>query len=343
MKHFTLAMIHPTPPPLVVSPYGLDPSQEIETVYGFGDADGLTRALLAHVRSRFGLKNPVLDRLHLAHGLAATISSGGRRFVFKLAPEDQPARLGLLLQRLDELRREGLPFPQVHRLDDGAWAAKTLPACQDQGYLMDFVPGAPLADWTEAAATQSADALARLHKRGVGTDLTNTGLLASDLEDNEGQIAEVIAAGLFPSAPAKALFDQIARSGANSELLRTQVHGDARLCHFLFENEALTGIVDVDQGGGGHRLRDVAFHLISHPDPANIAFLTIESIQAWIACYDARLPFSVDERRLLWPTLTFALLVELSETLSNQRTGRTSVTDADLDRGAMLAKSLSTV
>jgi Ser/Thr protein kinase RdoA (MazF antagonist) len=206
---------------------------------------------------------------------------------------------------------------------------------------MDFVSGAPLATWTEGAAMQSADALARLHRLGANTALTVTGLLASDLEDNEGQIAEVVSAGLYPSAAAKAVFDQIARSSLGSGLLRTQVHGDARLCHFLLEDGTLTGIVDVDQGGSGHRLRDVVFHLISHPDPANMAFLTIDQIRAWIACYDARLPFLPDERRLLGPALTFALLVELSESLTNQRTGRTSVTDADLERGATLAKLLS--
>lgn len=331
------------PLPSVDNPYGHDVPAVLRGLYGVGGADDLSARLRDYLRGAHGIVDGIVERVHIAHGLAAFVRADAAHFVLKLSPEPAGS-LAILIDRLMGLRRAGVPLPRIHRRLDGSWTGRPLPGVGDEAYLMDVVPGVPPDRWNAARAAATARALAELHRQGDDAPHQPgaPGLLDADLAEDREAIAELTGAGLVRAGVADRAIDAVARWSGDEGFERCHIHGDARLCHFLFEGDGLQAMIDIEQGGWGHRARDVAFHAVSHPDPARTAFLSREAIVGWVGRYDRLMPFTPTERRGLPDVLAFVAMAELAGSFGNHRTGRSDVTDADLRRGTALVEALTT-
>ena len=104
----------------------------------------------------------------------------------------------------------------------------------------------------------------------------------------------------------KPLFDR-------PELPSTHLHGDPRLCHVLFEDSAVTGLIDLDQAVWGERLSDIVRAAVSHPDPANAGLLDPSLIRAFIAAYDCESHLTEAEQAWLPAALRAAVAEACSD------------------------------
>jgi Ser/Thr protein kinase RdoA (MazF antagonist) len=285
-----------------------------------------------YLEASYPLTNVQVERIHVAGTFAVTIASAEQVAIFKLEAHEEEDALGSLLGRIEHLRHHGLPLARVHPRRDGAWFGTPFANPVAKGYLLDVVPGEPTTVWSAAHADATAAVFARLHQLGrdepqqPGEQMSFVGCWL-DLQEAVERLA---AASVLPQETLARTHELVAAGPPLEDLVWTHIHGDARLCHVFFKGSAVSGIVDYESGVWGQRLLDVAFHLISHPDSARIAFLGVEAITQWLGRYDSRFPFTEAERSALGVALCCALLIEMGETLSNVETGR-----AGIDMGAL--------
>lgn len=328
----------------LLSPYGLDVLDEVRAFVGVRSLETFAKHVRRTLIAQLGLRSPVIEGLHVAGAFALTIRDDGRRFVFKLDEHADNAALTALLERVERLRMGGLPLPRVHPTLSGAWFVAPFHNPQATGYLSDFVTGAPAAAWRSAHADATAAFLARFHQRGRDEPVQPGEQMsfASRWSDLEDAVERLAAAGALPQSTVSLARALIAQGPPGEELVWTHIHGDARLCHVLFAGEQIAGVVDHDAGMWGERLLDVAFHLISHPDPALVAFLDLAAIRDWLRRYDALVSLTTAERAALPAALSCALLIELGETLGTIESRRTGLGLADLQAGVALLDTLQT-
>jgi Ser/Thr protein kinase RdoA (MazF antagonist) len=261
--------------------------------------------------------------------------------VLKIVDDDA---LEGLLGRLAALHEAGFPVPRLRRTLDGHWSDTPFPPAKDRAYVMGHLPGAPAPRWSTLHADATAALLARPHAWGT-TYVPRSGNIGGfaaqrcDAYDAAGGLA---ASGLVPEPVVSAAIERLAGVRLDRPLPKTHIHGDARICHFLFIGETLSGLIDHDLGGWGERLTDIAYHAISHPDAARVALLDGHAILDWVKRYHALNSLDEAERELLPAALACALLVELDGSRANFEAGQSSVGEQDILRGENLLKQLPT-
>jgi Ser/Thr protein kinase RdoA (MazF antagonist) len=116
------------------------------------------------------------------------------------------------------------------------------------------------------------------------------------------------------------------------ELPSTHLHGDPRLCHVLFDEGVVTGLIDPDQAVWGERIVDVARAAVSHPDPANAGILAPTLIRAFIAAYDRGAKLTELERSALPAALRAAVVEAVSDVEHFHAKNPSRITDSDIAR-----------
>lgn len=326
----------------VNSPYGLDVAAELSTLFGVQGLEAFSKAVQTHLELTYGFASVSLQRLHLAGAFALTVHADDRLYVYKLDDHEDEGALETLLQRVETLRLEGLPFPHVHQTRRGNWFSSPFLESSWKGSLISLLTGEPVARWSAHHADATAYCLAAMHRLGRDQPVqpgerTSFGLRWPEALEAAARLG---ASGVVPEAALAPALELLTAGPPEDGLLWTHIHGDARLCHFLFSGDNLTGLIDHDAGMWGQRLLDVAFHLISHPDHAKIAFLSLNDIRHWLGRYHSYFPLSDAERRALPAGLTCALLTEMGETLMNLEAGTPGVKAADLTAGVRLLDAL---
>lgn len=98
--------------------------------------------------------------------------------------------------------------------------------------------------------------------------------LWNDLKDRPFISQELISASM-----------QVIEESQVCTLPQTILHGDFRFCHVFFQNNSLSGLVDMDESTQGERLIDLCYGLASGSSPEAGSLLTFEQLQDTLLMY----------------------------------------------------------
>jgi aminoglycoside phosphotransferase (APT) family kinase protein len=96
-------------------------------------------------------------------------------------------------------------------------------------------------------------------------------------------------------------------------LPKTILHGDFRWCHVFFQDNTLSGIIDVDQSSQGERFIDLCYGLVSSSFPEGGSLLKFDELQYALSVYHECLPLSEVDKSILRATFAYAILETLSD------------------------------
>ena len=177
-------------------------------------------------------------------------------------------------------------------------------------YLMRHVAGNPMQQASEPLLRQYAEVMAQFHRVGfeypnpvLGSNATwqgkwkNRHELWGNLQD-----CPLISQNLVIEAM------QSIKETKSLTLPKTIVHGDFRLCHVFFEDESLSGLVDVDQSTQGERFIDLCYGLVSGSVPEGGSLMTFEQLQRTLSIYHKCLPLNEAEQFVLKAAFAYAIL-----------------------------------
>jgi Ser/Thr protein kinase RdoA (MazF antagonist) len=291
----------------VFSPYGKDVQRELQSVYGVEKLDELVSRVEEATRTLWGLPGRV-DQVHVAFGIAVRFRSAADAYYLKLASTRNAAQPELLFRLIAQQRRAGLPVIDVVPTLRGASSANLLEdtgSCYDFAYVMRAARGSLLTQPCRDSLESYAATLARLHRAG---------------EAFEPRLRAVVNPIVAPS-----------------DLPRTHLHGDARLCHVFFDGTRVTDLIDPDQAAWGERILDLVQAAVSHPDPARAALLDPVLIRAFIEAYARETPLTDAERAALPAALRAAVAEALADVRLVHARDPQRVSAADVARVEALA------
>ena len=216
---------------------------------------------------------------------------------------------------LDYARKQGILMPEIIPALDGSWYLSPLKDSDyDVVYLMREVPGKPMERASKPLLQQYAEAMAQFHRIGFdyshpvrsGDNATwasqreNRHELWNDLKDRPFISQELISASM-----------QVIEETQVCTLPQTILHGDFRFCHVFFQNNSLSGLVDMDESTQGERLIDLCYGLASGSSPEAGSLLTFEQLQDTLLMYHQSLPLNELERSILKGAFACAFLETL--------------------------------
>lgn len=192
----------------------------------------------------------------------------------------------------------------------------------DVVYLMHSVPGRPMEQAREPLLRQYAAAMAQFHQVGleyshsvVGSNATWEGKwknrhdLWSNLKDSPFISQDLVSEAM-----------QLIEETGACTLPQTMLHGDFRFCHVFFENDTLSGLIDVDQSTQGERFIDLCYGLASGSSPEGGSLLTFEHLRSTLSIYHQYLPLSEAEQSILKGAFAYAFLETLSDLSQSKAT-----------------------
>ena len=305
----------------VLSPYGKNVLAELKDIYGFDSVESATRFVISHLQQQYQFQAIEVETLHIAYGLVAKLKADGEIYHLKFASRSMHDSPDQLFPWLDYARNHGVLLPEVISTIDGNWYSSPLENIDSNYnivYLMRDVPGKPMKQASESLLRQYAEAMAQFHLVGleyphsvqgideIGVDETwrdkreDCHALSSELKD-----APLISQELLSEAM------QLIEKTQVCELTRTIVHGDFRFCHVFFEDNTLSGLVDVDESTQGERLIELCYGLASSSSPEGGSFLTFEQLRSTLVMYHQCLPLSEAEQSILKGVFAWAFLETL--------------------------------
>jgi Ser/Thr protein kinase RdoA (MazF antagonist) len=244
----------------VLSPYGKNILAELETIYGFESVESTVEFVVRHVQRHYPLQPVSVEMLHIAYGLVAKLNAAGETYYLKFASHSMHNSPEQLFPWLDFARKRNLLIPEVIPAANGAWYLSPLEnhsSDYDVVYLMRHIPGKPIQQASEPLLRQYAEAMAQFHRVGfeypnpvLGSNATWQGKwqhrheLWSNLRDRPLILQNLLTQSM-----------QLIEEAKSPALPKTIVHGDFRFCHVFFENESLSGFIDVDQSTQGPYLK----------------------------------------------------------------------------------------
>ncbi|GAA6615594.1 phosphotransferase [Scytonema sp. NUACC26] len=218
---------------------------------------------------------------------------------------------------LDYAWKQGILLPEVITATNGSWYLSPLQDSDyDFVYLMRDVPGKPISQASKTLLKQYAEAMAQFHRIGFdysqpvrsGDGATwadvkqrkNLQELWNDLQDRPFISQELVSEAM------RAIVDTHVCT-----LPQTMIHGDFRFCHVFFQDNSLSGIVDVDESTQGERLIDLCYGLASGSSPEAGSLLTFKQLQDTLLMYNQSLPLNQQERSILKGAFAYMFLATL--------------------------------
>ncbi|KAB8320861.1 phosphotransferase [Tolypothrix campylonemoides VB511288] len=302
----------------VLSPYGKDVLAELKNIYGFDSVESATEFVIRHLQQQYQFGAIEVDTLHIAYGLVAKLKADGEVYHLKFASRDMHENPDQLFPWLDYARKQGVLVPEVISTINGSWYLSPLENVDsdyDVVYLMRDVPGKPMEQASEPLLCQYAEAMAQFHRVGfeyshpvLGSDATwednweNRHELWSDLKENPSISQDLVSEAML-----------LIEETEVCTLTQTILHGDFRFCHVFFQDNVLSGLVDVDESTQGERLIDLCYGLASGSSPAGGSLLTFEQLRSTLSMYHQCLPLSETEQSVLKGAFAYAFLETLGD------------------------------
>jgi Ser/Thr protein kinase RdoA (MazF antagonist) len=308
----------------VLSPYGKDVDRELRTVYGFASPLTLADFIVGHLRAAYGLQAVTIETLHIAYGLTALLVAEGEPLVLKFASRSMHGRPEQLFPWLAFARGQGIPVPEVLPTGDGASFCSPLATSDyEVVYLMRRLPGAPMQAPRPATVQRYAATMARFHEIGNHYPHPVLGSLAtwtSKWQQRERLRRDLEGAAEIDQALLTRALGLIERS-LPQPLSTSVLHGDFRLCHVLFAEGELSGLIDVDQSTSGERWVDLCYGLLSGSAPEDGSLLDRDLVQLALRTYHQTLPLTDADLTMLPVCFTYAMLETLRDLLPSVRAG----------------------
>jgi Ser/Thr protein kinase RdoA (MazF antagonist) len=302
----------------VESPYGKNISIELKTIYGFESVESAVKFIERHVKQNYQLLDISIETLHIAYGLAAKIRTRDEIYYLKFASRSMHDNPEQLFPWLDYARKQGIPLPEIIPSLNGSWYLSPLENVDsdyDVVYLMRGVGGKPMHQTSASLLRQYAETMAHFHHIGLeyphpilGSDATwnskwkNRHNLWHKLKDST-----LISLDLTTQAM------QLIEETGLQTLPKTILHGDFRWCHVFFQDNTLSGIIDVDQSSQGERFIDLCYGLVSSSFPEGGSLLKFDELQYALSVYHECLPLSEVDKSILRATFAYAILETLSD------------------------------
>ncbi|VEP17800.1 conserved hypothetical protein [Hyella patelloides LEGE 07179] len=303
----------------VLSPYGKDVLTELKDIYGFNSVEATTEFVVHHLQQQYQFQAVSVEVLHVAYGLVAKLKADGEIYHLKFASHEMHENPDQLFPWLDYARKQGILVPEIIRCSNGSWylsPLKNVESDYDVVYLMRDVPGKPMERASKHLLQQYAEAMAQFHRIGfaylhpvMGADdwtwesqYSDRHNLPKALKDNPFVSQELVLESMREIEETTVCI-----------LPRTVIHNDFRFCHVFFQDNSLSGIVDVDMSTNGERLLDLCIGLISSSSARGGSFLTFEELKDTLLMYHQCLPLSEAEKLVFKGVLVYAFLEALDD------------------------------
>ncbi|NJK47338.1 phosphotransferase [Candidatus Gracilibacteria bacterium] len=312
----------------VLSPYGKDVLTELKDIYGFSSIAAATEFIIHHIKQQYQFQVISIESLHIGYGLVAKLKADGEIYHLKLTLHERYVNSDQLFPWLDYARKQGILLPEIIPASDGSWYLSPLKNVEldyDVIYLMRDVPGKPMKQASKQLLQQYAEAMAQFHRIGFEYSHPVLGAedwtwesrwkyrhdLQNDLKDCPFVSQELVAESIRAIAQTRVC-----------TLPKTIIHKDFWFCHVFFQDNSLSGIVDVDMSTQGERLLDLCIGLTGSSSPARGSFLTFEQLQDTLSMYHQCLPLNEAEKSVFKGVLVYAFLDTLNDIFQNNATER---------------------
>ncbi|MCU0532282.1 MAG: phosphotransferase [Hydrococcus sp. Prado102] len=324
----------------VLSPYGKDVLTELKDIYGFNSVEAAAEFVIHHIKQQYQFQVVSVETLHIAYGLVAKLKADGEIYHLKFASHSMQENPDQLFPWLDYARKQGIFLPEIIRATNGKWylsPLKNVESDYDVVYLMRDVPGKPMERASKQLLKQYAEAMAQFHR--VGFEYAHPVLGADDWtwesqwEDRHDLRNDLKDCPLI----SQELVTESMRAIEETEvcvLPQTVIHRDFRFCHVFFQDDSLSGVIDVDQSTQGERLLDLCIGLASSSSPVGGSFLTFEQLQDTLSMYHRCLSLNESEKSVFKGVLVYAFLETLND-LSQE-----NASEQDINMTQILLRSI---
>lgn len=323
----------------VVSPYGKNVADELRRVYRLESVDALLERVGHFLAESYGFRSATVEHIHVAFGIAVRFAYQNQRYYLKFTGRANHQRPEALFSYQGRLRHLGVPLPEVLRTLDGTYFETILDSpWYDVTYVMKAVPGQVMRRKTARRLEQYVRVMAQVHR--LGADYKPRIVANSqNLNDFFREAVESLAAFTLRKDDRR-LLERVKRSVQTAvgrlehrnDLSKTHIHGDFRLCHVMFDQSGVSGVIDAEQITYAERLWEVCVGLVSHPNPARCLLLELGEVLELLKLYDGLLPFTEADRQASKGVLQLALLNELSGALQFLETGYSDTRPQDARR-----------
>jgi Ser/Thr protein kinase RdoA (MazF antagonist) len=303
------------------SPYSEDVLTELKDNYGLNSAETIEKIIIHHLQREYTFQAISIEELHICTGMAVKLKADDEMYYLKFSSHEIHKNPDQLFPWLDYARKQGIPLPEIIPTINDCWYLSPLKDSDyDVVYLMRDIPGKPIEQVNKSLLSQYAEVMAQFHRIGFnysqpvqGDDYAtwadikqqeNLDELWNELHDRSFVSPELVAEAM-----------RVIESTPVSTMSQTIIHGDFRFCHVFFQDNVLSGIIDMDESTQGERLLDLCYGLISGSSPEAGSLLTFEQLRNTLLVYHQSLPLNEQERLTLkgmFAYMSLAHLVHLS-------------------------------
>jgi Ser/Thr protein kinase RdoA (MazF antagonist) len=301
----------------VLLPYGDDVLVELKDNYGLDSIKTAEKLIIHHLQQQYSFQMISIEELHFSTGMAAKLQVEREIYYLKFSSRKIHKTPDQLFPWLEHARKQGIPLPEIIPAINGSWyLSPLLDSDYDVVYLMRHVPGKPMQQVSHRLLSQYAEAMAQFHRIGFdyyqpvqGDDYAtwaavkqqeNLDALMSDLNDRPFISQELISEAM-----------QVIEDTPVCTMPQTIIHGDFRFCHVFFQDNVLSGIIDMDESTQGERLLDLCYGLASGSSPEAGSLLTFEQLQDTLLMYHQSLPLNEQEQSILKGMFAYMFLATL--------------------------------
>lgn len=301
----------------IFSPYREDVLTELKDNYGLSSIETAEKFIICHLQRQYPFQVVSIEELHICTGMAAKLKADSEIYYLKFSSHEIHRSPDQLFPWLDYARKQGIPFPEIIPTMNGRWYLSPLPNSDyDVVYLMCGVPGRPIEQVSEPLLSQYAKAMAQFHQ--IGFDYSqpvqgdnyatwadikqqeNLDELQNDLRDRPFISQELVAEAM-----------RVIESTPICTMPQTVIHGDFRFCHVFFQDNVLSGIIDMDESTQGERLLDLCYGLISGSSAEAGSLLTFGQLRNTLLMYHQILPLNEQEQLTLKGMFAYMFLAHL--------------------------------
>lgn len=331
----------------IVSPYGKNVTQELREVYKLESLDALLGRVRCYLAESYGFQPVVIEQVHVAFGIAVRFSYQEQLYYLKFTGRANHQQPEALFEYHNYLRRHGIPLPEILQTVNRTHFETILESpWYDVTYVMKAVRGRVMGRKTALRLGQYVRVIAEVHRLGVDYEPR----VISGYRNVHDFFREAVEglADLTFTASHRRLLEQATGSARDTladlkrydDLSKTHIHGDFRLCHVMFDQGGVSGVIDAEHLTYAERLWDVCVGSVSHPNPVRCLLLELGEVLSLLKLYDRLYPLTKADRRTLKGVLQLALLNELAGILLFLGTGQS---EANLQDARRLWKTLEHV
>jgi aminoglycoside phosphotransferase len=321
--------------PPVYSPYGKDSLTELRQVFGFNSVQSAVSFITQHILQNYPFQRVSVTDLHIAGGLTARIRAWAETtppgdFYLKFTSHTVNACPEEVFPWLAYAYQYGIPFPRILQTKMGNWYLNPrVSKDYDRVYLMQALPGQSLRVAHPVQLNQYARMMAGLHRLGLKYPAPFRGKSASwnDRWSERKQFWQFLQEIPFLNSVLLTHAWQVIEDTGLQLFSQSMLHGDFRLCHVLFHNSSLNGIIDLDEATWGERWVDYCYGLISSGDPQRAGLLDYPALVAVLQTYHQNFPLSETDRRFVQATFTYAILETIVDITPSVQSGAAPIED----------------